>query len=150
MSAAGDVVTQNNSGLVCAINNYPADGLDSCLNAKHGKFFYWSYWQGDPDTNTWTYASVGPASHDVGAGQDYVEGWRYQDPGPDNPTAPPPSVTPGGGVRTGVFGHDDNHDQRWQGRRARRWQAIGRIRSDHGTHDPTGDRCLVGHNATRR
>lgn len=94
MSTAGDVVTQNNSGLVCAINNYPANGLDDCLSAKRGKFFYWSYWQGDPDTNTWTYASVGPASHDVGAGQDYVEGWRYQDPGPDNPTAPPPSVAP--------------------------------------------------------
>ena len=27
-------------------------------------------------------------------GQDYVEGWRYQDPGPDNPTAPAPAMTP--------------------------------------------------------
>jgi hypothetical protein len=94
MSTAGDTVTQNNSGLVCAINDYPADGLDTCLSAKKGQYFYWSYWQGNPDTNTWTYASVGPASHDVSAGQDYVEGWRYQNPGPDNPTAPPPAVSP--------------------------------------------------------
>ncbi len=94
MSTAGDTVTQNNSGLVCAINNYPANGLANCLGAKKGEFFYWSYWQGDPDKNTWTYANVGPASHDASAGTDYVEGWRYQDPGPDNPTAPPPSVTP--------------------------------------------------------
>jgi hypothetical protein len=94
MSTAGDTFAQNNSGLVCAINNYPANGVENCLSAQKGQFFYWSYWQGNPDTNTWTYASVGPASHDVGAGQDYVEGWRYQDPGPDNPTAPPPTVTP--------------------------------------------------------
>jgi hypothetical protein len=94
MSAAGDTVAQNDSGLVCAIDDYPANGVENCLNAQKGQYFYWSYWQGNPDTNTWTYASVGPASHDVGAGQDYVEGWRYQDPGPDNPTAPPPTVTP--------------------------------------------------------
>src|SRR5580698_3006038 len=34
MSAAGDVPTQNNSGLVCAINDFPADGLDKCLDAR--------------------------------------------------------------------------------------------------------------------
>ena len=94
MSEAGESPTQNDSGLVCQINNYPADGLSNCLAAKKGQFFYWSYWQGDPETNTWTYASAGPASHDVSAGQAYVEGWRYQDPGPDNPTAPPPSISP--------------------------------------------------------
>jgi hypothetical protein len=95
MSSIGDVLTQNNSGLVCAINEYPVDGLADCLaTGKHGTFFYWSYWQGDPTTNTWTYGPVGPGSHDVSAGEEYVEGWRYQDPGPDNPTAPPPRVTP--------------------------------------------------------
>jgi hypothetical protein len=30
----------------------------------------------------------------VTAGQSYVEGWRYQNPGPDSPSAAPPSVTP--------------------------------------------------------
>ena len=49
MVTAGDSVTQNDSGLVCAINDYPADGLDNCLSAKKGKYFYWSYWQGDPE-----------------------------------------------------------------------------------------------------
>jgi hypothetical protein len=95
LSAAGDTATQNNSGLVCAINNYPADGLQNCLStAGNGQYFYWSYWQGDPYTNTWTYANDGPMSHTVSAGQTYVEGWRYQNPGPDNPTAPKPSVSP--------------------------------------------------------
>jgi hypothetical protein len=94
MSADGDSVTQNNAGLVCAINNYPANGLLNCLGTSGTLFYYWSYWEGDPYTNTWTYANIGPAEHAVGAGQTYVAGWRYQDPGPDNPTAPKPSVTP--------------------------------------------------------
>ena len=96
LAAAGDTATQNNSGLVCAINNFPANGLQNCLSTSgSGQYFYWSYWEGDPYTNTWTYANVGPASHTVSAGQTYVEGWRYQDPGADNPTATKPSVSPG-------------------------------------------------------
>jgi hypothetical protein len=95
MSAVGETPTQNDSGLVCAINNFPADALQNCLNtAPGGQFFYWSYWDGDPYTNTWTYANAGPASHTVSSGQTYVEGWRYQDPGADNPSATKPSVTP--------------------------------------------------------
>lgn len=94
LSAVGQTPTQNNSGLVCAIANYPANGLQSCSSSSNGQFNYWSYWQGDPYTNTWTYAQVGPASHSVGDGQTYVEGWRYQNPGPDNASAPKPSVTP--------------------------------------------------------
>ena len=95
MTAAGDTFTQNNAGLVCAINDFPADGLANCLStAGSGQYFYWSYWEGDPYTNTWTYANVGPASHTVSTGQTYVEGWRYQDPGPDNPDATKPSVSP--------------------------------------------------------
>ncbi len=103
LSAAGDTATQNNSGLVCAINNVPADGLQNCLKtAGGGQYYYWSYWEGDPYTNTWTYANVGPASHTVDTGQTYVEGWRYQDPGADNPTATKPAVTPSDCVRTGL------------------------------------------------
>ena len=103
LSAAGDTATQNNSGLVCAINNVPADGLQNCLEtAGSGQYYYWSYWEGDPYTNTWTYANVGPASHTVDTGQTYVEGWRYQDPGADNPTATKPSVTPATCVRGGL------------------------------------------------
>jgi hypothetical protein len=94
LTAAGDTFTQNDSGLVCAINDYPANGLQNCLNTAHGLYYYWSYWEGDPTTNTWTYADVGPAEHSVTAGQQYVEGWRYQDPGPDSPDAAQPSVKP--------------------------------------------------------
>jgi len=94
LSAAGDTVTQNNSGLVCAINAYPPSGLQDCHNASNGLYYYWSYWQGDPYANTWTYAGIGPAEHTVADGQTYVEGWRYQDPGPDSASAPKPSVSP--------------------------------------------------------
>jgi len=94
LSAAGDTFTQNNSGLVCAINSYPTNGLQNCLAAANGLYYYWSYWEGDPYTDTWTYAEVGPAEHTVSAGQTYVEGWRYQDPGADSPAATKPSVTP--------------------------------------------------------
>jgi hypothetical protein len=93
--AAGDTATQNNSGLVCAIDNFPANGLQDCLSTSGGgQFYYWSYWEGDPYSNTWTYASIGPAEHTVSSGQTYVEGWRFQDPGADNSSAPKPSMTP--------------------------------------------------------
>jgi hypothetical protein len=94
LSAAGDSFTQNSSGLVCAIDNYPANGLANCLNTANGLYYFWSYWEGDPYTNTWTYAPIGPAEHTVSSGQTYVQGWRYQDPGPDSPSATKPSVTP--------------------------------------------------------
>ena len=94
LTAAGDSFMENNSGLVCAINGYPANGLQNCLEVSHGLYYYWSYWEGDPTTNAWTYASVGPAEHTLNSGQPYVEGWRYQDPGFDSPNATPPSVKP--------------------------------------------------------
>ena len=94
LEAAGDSFKQVDSGLVCVINGYPVNGVQNCLEADHGLFYYWSYWEGDATTNTWTYANVGPAEHTVDAGQSYVEGWRYQDPGPDSPAAAKPSETP--------------------------------------------------------
>ncbi|HXN58999.1 MAG TPA: hypothetical protein VN886_00975 [Acidimicrobiales bacterium] len=94
MSAAGDTVAQNDSGLVCAIDNYPANGLANCTATSGGDYYYWSYWSGDPYTNTWTYAEIGPSEHTVTDGQTYVQGWRYQDPGPSGPSATKPSVTP--------------------------------------------------------
>jgi hypothetical protein len=98
LQAAGDTVYQNNSGLVCAIDDgtgeVPSNGVQNCLASSGSGFDYWSYWEGDPYTNTWTYASIGPAEHSVSSGQTYVEGWRFQNPGPDNATAPKPAVTP--------------------------------------------------------
>ena len=109
LNAAGDTFTQNDSGLICAINNYPANGLQNCLNAAHGLYYYWSYWEGDPTTNTWTYANVGTAEHTVTAGQSYVEGWRYQDPGPDSPDATKPSVTPAAAFAQACSGGSRRH-----------------------------------------
>jgi hypothetical protein len=105
LTAARDTFQQNDSDLVCTINSYPANGLQNCLGtAPHGLYYYWSYWEGDPTTNTWTYANVGPAEHTVAAGQDYVEGWRYQNPGPDSPLATKPSVTPAAAFRAACEG----------------------------------------------
>ena len=95
LSQVGYPPSTNSAGLVCAIRNFPDNGVQNCLRtADNGQYYYWSYWQGDPYTNTWTYANSAPASHTLSSGQTYVEGWRYQDPGPDNPTATKPSVSP--------------------------------------------------------
>jgi hypothetical protein len=97
LSSAGDTSSENDAGLVCAINNYPgtvANNVQNCLKTQNGEYLYWAYWEGDPYTNTWTYASIGPAEHTVNNGQTYVEGWSYQDPGPDNANATKPSVSP--------------------------------------------------------
>src|SRR6516164_1432933 len=40
MNVAGDTVTQNNAGLVCAIDNYPANGLQNCLGTAGGLYYY--------------------------------------------------------------------------------------------------------------
>lgn len=94
LAEAGDSIGTNSSGLICVINGYPADGVQNCTAAAGSKFYFWSYWQGNPASNTWTYASVGPATHTVTSGDTYVEGWRYQNPGPASSAAPPPTVTP--------------------------------------------------------
>ena len=101
LQVAGDTAYVNNVGLVCAIDDgngvgqVPADGVQNCLATSGSDYFYWAYWEGDPYTNTWTYASIGPAEHTVNSGQTYVEGWSYQNPGPDNLNAKKPSVSPG-------------------------------------------------------
>src|SRR3974390_2264640 len=97
LSSAGDTTTENDAGLVCAINNYPGtvvNNLQNCLSTKDGEYFFWAYWEGDPYTNTWSYASIGPAEHTVIDGQTYVQGWSFQDPGPSSPSATKPSVSP--------------------------------------------------------
>jgi hypothetical protein len=97
LSSVGNTSSENDAGLVCAINNYPgtvANNVQNCLRTQNGEYLYWAYWEGDPYTNTWTYASIGPAEHTVSNGQTYVEGWSYQDPGPDNQNATKPSVSP--------------------------------------------------------
>jgi hypothetical protein len=100
LNKANDPFAQNGSGLVCAINGYPADYLQNCQGSEKGQYFFWAYWQGNPaptpdaPNGTWTYAGEGPASHSVVAGATYVEGWSFQNPGPASPGAAKPSVSP--------------------------------------------------------
>jgi hypothetical protein len=83
-------VEANNSGLICDINNVPTSDTSQCLRTGgNNQFYYWSYWHGS--TGTWVYSSVGPSSFSASSGD--VQGWRYQNPGADNPSAPPPEAS---------------------------------------------------------
>jgi hypothetical protein len=85
-------VAYANSGLLCAIDNYPTNGVQNCgESAGSGKYDYWSYWHGS--TGSWVYADDGPAEQSVSSPADDVEGWMFQLDEPDNPTAPAPPVT---------------------------------------------------------
>jgi hypothetical protein len=86
-------VSYANSGLLCAIDDYPANGVQNCgESAGSGKYDYWSYWHGA--TGSWVYADDGPAEQSASSPADDVEGWMYQLDEPDNSTDPPPAVTP--------------------------------------------------------
>ncbi len=70
------------SGLLCAIDDYPATG---CGQQNGSHYAYWAYFHGG---SSWTYSSVGPASWTVSAGD--VEGWRFEPDGSATPADPPP------------------------------------------------------------
>lgn len=77
----------NASGLLCAIDGFPAGG---CGEPRNGHYAYWSYWRGED--GAWSYASVGPASTRVDP--NVVEGWRWEAAGAASPADPPPRVAP--------------------------------------------------------
>ena len=85
-----------NSGLLCAIDDYPAPPNQAVQNcgesAGSGKYDYWSYWHGS--TGSWVYADDGPAEQSVSSPADDVEGWMFQLDEPDNSSSPPPGVAP--------------------------------------------------------
>jgi hypothetical protein len=86
-------VAYANSGLLCAIDNYPANGVQNCgQNVGPNSYDYWSYWHGS--TGSWVYADDGPAEQSVSSPTDDVEGWRFQLNEPDNRTDPALTVTP--------------------------------------------------------
>ncbi len=86
-------VAYNNSGLLCSIDNYPANGVQNCgQSIGSGNFDYWSYWHGS--SGSWVYANDGPAEHSVASQANDVEGWRFQVDQPDNSSDPPPGVAP--------------------------------------------------------
>jgi hypothetical protein len=83
----------NSSGLLCSINGIPA--APACGQSVPGGYQFWSYWTMTNGSGAWSYADRG-ASVPVGSAADGedVEGWRFQNPGPDNPSAPAPRVVP--------------------------------------------------------
>ena len=92
-AVGSDDVAYSNSGLVCAIDNYPSNGVQNCgQNVGSGDYDYWSYWHGS--TGSWAYANDGPAEQSVVSPSDDVEGWRFQTDEPDDANDPPPGVAP--------------------------------------------------------
>ena len=73
------------SGLLCAIDGYPANG---CGAESGGHYAYWAYWHGG---KRWQYANNGPAGWIVSRGD--VEGWRFEPDGSASPTDPPPRAS---------------------------------------------------------
>jgi hypothetical protein len=90
LADAGFRVRYGPSGLLCAINDYPATGCGERTDSRQYK--YWAYWRKSVEQPAaWTYASIGPASARVEPGD--VEGWRFVD-GNGSPTDPQPRSTP--------------------------------------------------------
>ncbi len=92
-AVGADNVAYSNSGLLCAIDNDPANGVQNCgESVGQGNFDYWSYWHGS--SGSWAYANDGPAEHSVASPPDDVEGLRFQTNQPANGSDPPPTVAP--------------------------------------------------------
>lgn len=89
-AVASQQVAYAQSGLLCQIDGYPAGGVSTCNAVSGQEYYFWSYWHGS--SGSWIYANNGPGSQPVAPGD--VEGWRYQDPGPANPSAPAPGPAP--------------------------------------------------------
>ncbi len=73
----------NASGLLCAIDGFPADG---CGVQHDGKYAYWAYFHGT--NGAWSYSNIGPGGTRVSSG--VVEGWRWETAGSGLPNDPPP------------------------------------------------------------
>jgi hypothetical protein len=88
-----DNVAYASSGLLCAIDNYPVNGVQNCgQSVGSGDYDYWSYWHGA--SGSWVYANDGPGEHSVSSPADDVEGWRFQVDEPDTAGGPAPGVAP--------------------------------------------------------
>ena len=71
------------SGLLCAIDGYPAEG---CGVRTEGRYAYWAYYLGT--SSGWSYAAGGPAGRRVNSAT--VEGWRWHPAGTGVASDPPP------------------------------------------------------------
>jgi len=74
------------SGLMCAIDGYPATG---CGERVDGAYRYWSYHLGDE--GSWSFARTGPAMRRATPAR--MEGWHFI-AGANSPADPPPRVAP--------------------------------------------------------
>jgi hypothetical protein len=92
-AVGSSTVSYAGSGLVCAIDNYPANAVQNCgQSVGNGNFDFWSYWHGS--SGSWVYAENGPAGQSVSNPSNDVEGWRFQNNEPASSSDPPPGVTP--------------------------------------------------------
>ncbi len=81
------------SGLLCAIDNYPANGVQNCgQSIGNGNYDYWSYWHGS--SGSWIYGNNGPTEQSVSSPANDVVGLRFQLDQPDNASNPPPGASP--------------------------------------------------------
>ena len=71
LMAGNHALRWSSSGLLCAIDGYPATG---CGESSATGYRYWSYWHGG---DSWSYSSVGPDSFTPKDGA--VEGWHFID-----------------------------------------------------------------------
>jgi hypothetical protein len=86
-------VSYSSSGLLCAINGVPSNGVQNCgQSVGNGNYDFWSYWHGS--TGKWTYADNGPAGESVSNPADDVEGWKFQVNEPASSNDPPPGLAP--------------------------------------------------------
>src|ERR1700722_14793594 len=82
-------VSYAGSGLLCAIDNYPSNGVQNCgQSVGNGNYDFWSYWHGS--SGQWSYANNGPAGQSVSNPADDVEGWKFQNGEPASSSDPPP------------------------------------------------------------
>jgi len=94
LRAAGVTITNDASGMICALNNYP----NPCPATFDGQ--YWQYYQAsaaDAEAGQWTYATAG--SDDTHPQAGWVEGWCYGAQclptlPSDDATPPMPEATP--------------------------------------------------------
>jgi len=75
------------SGLLCAIDGYPAEG---CGVRSNGAYAYWAYYLGH--AGAWEYATGGPAGRRVSAAS--AEGWRWHPAGTGTASDPAPRAAP--------------------------------------------------------
>ena len=87
-------VAYANSGLLCAIADYPADGVQNCgEGVGWGDYDYWSYWHGS--SGSWVSGERRARQNSRCPAQlTTLKGWRFQLNEPDNLSDPSPAVTP--------------------------------------------------------